>query len=314
MVDIGTLVKIDTQIAAGGVPRLPFGRGLLITADDLLPASGNGKVRLFETLKEAVDLFAADSDALAAARVWFGADPAPQDLYIGRWAHVVVNTKLRGGEPAAASTLAATNSTFMIGDTVTITTDLSTAMTYAAIAAAIETQIQAAAGIYGGADFDYEDGIFVLTLGGADALPAEFFSNTSVGTDTDIAALLGMDEDSNPSYLPGSVAESAEGAIAAMTGIALGGKPVGLMLAADAPLTDPTTSEDTRAELAAYAQANDLVFALLDVADQALISNDTTSESALAYSRIAGPRARGLLQGRRVPRHRGDREPVRAEP
>ena len=54
--DVSTFVDIRTQLAAGGVPRLPFGRGLLITIDSALAAGGSGKAQLFTNIGEANDV------------------------------------------------------------------------------------------------------------------------------------------------------------------------------------------------------------------------------------------------------------------
>ena len=80
-----TIVRITATIAAGGVPRLPFGRGLLITQDEAIAAGGSGKAVLVSSFNEANDLLSA-GDALDAARTWFSADPIPQGVWLGRWA------------------------------------------------------------------------------------------------------------------------------------------------------------------------------------------------------------------------------------
>ena len=71
--DISTVVDISTRIAAGGVPRLDFGQGLLITADDTLPAGGTGKAQRFSGIAEVNAAFdAGDLLDAASSLVWRG--------------------------------------------------------------------------------------------------------------------------------------------------------------------------------------------------------------------------------------------------
>ena len=48
--DVSTFVDIRTQIAAGGVPSVDFGRGLLVTIDPAIAAGGSGKAQLFNNM------------------------------------------------------------------------------------------------------------------------------------------------------------------------------------------------------------------------------------------------------------------------
>lgn len=297
MVNINKITRISTRIDTGAVTRLVFGRGLLITTDELIPASGTGKARLFENYDAAVDYFAADSDALAGLKVWFQADPQPQGIYCGRWADVDVPTRLRGATPeTAAAIVGNAASTFTIG-TETVAVDLSSVTTFAGIASAIETAIVALTGIYAAATFDYlAEGVFQLELAGADALPDPFFGNTAAATDVDIAALLGMAEADSPLYLPGSTAESLADALVAMRSTQTVGERVGIMLADDVPATDPSVPlgttpasfEATWEVASAYAETKYAVFALLETDRAALITGDTTSNIALALVRSRG--------------------------
>ena len=66
-----------------------------------------------------------------------------------------------------------------------------------------------------------------------------------------------------------------------MIALATGSAPVALLLADDAPLVLGTV--DTRNAVAAYAQAGDFVFGLLDTSDQALVTGDTSSHAAQAF-------------------------------
>ena len=82
---VSTVVDIDTAIRSGGVLRTQFGTGLLITLDDALPAGGSNKAQVYADIAS-VNAALSAGTALDAATVWFGADPPPKSLYIGRWA------------------------------------------------------------------------------------------------------------------------------------------------------------------------------------------------------------------------------------
>ena len=137
---ISTYVDIDTQISAGGVLRTEFGTGLLVTIDDTISAGGSGKARLFSDAEGVTDVFGS-GQTLSDALIWFG-QPSAKSLYIGRWANVDVATVLRGGTPGAVSALAVSNGTFSI-DGADVTLDLSSAMTYAALALVVQGSLSA---------------------------------------------------------------------------------------------------------------------------------------------------------------------------
>ena len=291
MADIKTFVDVDTRIAAGGIPRRVFGRGLALTLDSALSAGGSGKVRLFETLESAVAFFDAGSDALAAAQVWFAADPPPQGLYAGRWASTDVDTTLRAGTvptvAATAAPLSTSNGSFVLNGT-DVTVDLSSASTYADIAMAIQTAIVALGGIFAGATFVYDTDRFVLELAGSDPIANGAFSDTDSTTDTDIATALGMAASSNPAYAQGSLTETVNEALEAIVALTTSGAPVALMRADDVPLTYPGTATPTQPDIAAFAQAGPYLYGLLDTTDQALTTGDATSQAALAFTGTQG--------------------------
>ena len=208
----------------------------------------------------------------------FSADPQPQGLWVGRWAATNVLTTLTGSAPAAVGDLDATDSTFVL-DGNTVTTDLSSAATYTAIAAAIQARIQAiSGGNYARDTFTHDGSRFVYrksTVG--DTITGGRFTDTASASDTDIADDLGMGPESTPNYVQGSARELVRAGLIEMLGLTTGpGQPIAVMLASDAPLTDPVNSDDTRAELAAYCQANSLIFAMLDTSSATLNTNNNT--------------------------------------
>ena len=136
---VSTAVDISTSIRAGGVLRTQFGTGLLVTLDDALPAGGSNKAQVFADI-ESVNRVLSAGDALDAATVWFGADPPPKSLYIGRWATVDVATTLQGGTPGSVADIAVANAALRINGA-DLTVNLSAPTTYAAIATALQAAI-----------------------------------------------------------------------------------------------------------------------------------------------------------------------------
>ena len=292
MVDISTIIDITAEIETGGAPTRPFGRGLLITENDRVSAGGAGKIQPHNTLATVTAAFAADSDTVEDATVWFAATPPPQSLYIGRWARTDVATRLTGGTPEALTALAAANSAFDLNGN-DVTADLSSASTYALVATAVQTVVQAVGGIFAGATFAYSNNVFVLTLAGGDEIETGALGTPTTGTD--ISAELGMASDSaGRLYTEGRDAESVQNAIADMVALVRDAPPVAVMLGSDAGLTDPQAANaDTRLRVAAYIQGTDMVFGFNDISDQAVAANDTTSVGAEIYAASSG-RSAGL--------------------
>ena len=135
-----------------------------------------------------------------------------------------------------------------------------------------------------GARFTYINGRFFLSV----VQPVDiggFLGAPSTGTD--ISDLLGMGVNSFPNYKQGSSQESITEAADAMIALAPeGGPPVALMLDDDVLESTVTVGGlDVQTAMAAYAQAGDFVYGLLDVSDQALVTGDTTSHASLVFQR-----------------------------
>ena len=284
--DVSTFVDIRTQISTGGVPSVDFGRGLLVTIDPAIAAGGAGKAQLFNNLSEANAVLGADP-ALDAATVWFSANPGPQALWVGRWATTDVSTTLRAGAaPTVAANVApldAANAAFSLNGN-DVTANISAANTYAAIATAFQTAIVALAGVFTGSTFTFDavDNRFLLTMASAAAINPPYFGTPTAGTD--VSAALGFAQADSPTYLLGHDTETLTDALGELQALASGA--VAVMLADDVPLT--VGAVDSRTAAAAWAQGGDYVFGLLETAAQALVTNDLTSHSALAFSRNQG--------------------------
>ena len=139
-IPISEFFKVTTKIETGGVVVQDFGRGLLLTTNDSISAGGSGKYQYFTDYDAVIDVFPSDSEPAKAAAKWFGFDPYPQGLYIGRWADTNINTILEGKNADALADLTESTASFRLMG-VNHIVDLSGETTYAAIASAITTAI-----------------------------------------------------------------------------------------------------------------------------------------------------------------------------
>ena len=282
---LSTLVDINTSIATGGAIRNTFGRGLLVTVNPGLSAGGSDKVQLFNSLAAVTTLLGA-GDATDAAAVWFGADPQPQGLYIGRWAPTItVNSSLAGGTPAVATDFTSATYSFAINGVDVTAIDLSTPTTYAAFATAIQLRL-VAAGLTGATMvYDAIATAFVLTLGSSNPINPPYLTDAATGTD--IAGLLAMGQTDNPTYIQGQAPESFVEAVGEMLTYTAS-SPVALFRDRGTPDSAGTPAIDTDTAMNAFAQAGDFIAFPVDESAQALVSGDTTSASALAFSASQG--------------------------
>ena len=292
---ISTTVQISASISAGGVMRTDFGLGLLIGLSDALSASGTGKMAFYTDIESVVDA-GHDGETLAAARVWFSADPPPQGLYIGRWAPTDVNTRLIGSAPTVAANAAPLNSatgSIRINGVNVTGINLSSATTHTAIATILQTSIRAASGLtgFGSATVTYDttgnngQGAYVLDVGGITAIMGGSVLN-AVNTDdppvqqgADISVALGW---RNPTtYLEGTAAETLTEAIGDMIPLATSGAPVLIMLDGSAPAA--VGGVDSREALAGFVNAGQYFAFIRDNDSDTLETNEQDSFSSYVF-------------------------------
>ena len=292
MPGINDVVRVTSIIRGGGVATDAFGGGLIITTDDTLPAGGASKIARYDSLDAVLDTFADGSDPADAASAWFSIEPAPGPLRIGRWATAEVPTALIGGQASASpdsGNLDASNASFSI-DGIDVSVDISSSDTYTAIAAVIQTAVQALASApasdprFSSATFVFVSGGFVLTLVGSPTavIPAGFAAHTA-GTGTDISTDLGMAV-GTAVYKQGSEAETIREAISAMeqanTGFYF------LLLDMGVPAT--VGSVNTVEALTAAAQTGRYQYAMLGTGDAPLVANESASLLAVVSADGSG--------------------------
>lgn len=251
MPNVETFFPVTTSIESQGTPPGDFGLGLLLTTAADFSAGGASKATRFDRLASLQEV-TEDVNVLASAVVWFGSNPPPRGLLVGRWATADVSTTLRGGAApiaATASPLTLDTGSFSYNGTDFSPIALSSAATLADVATVIQTAIAAS---ITGATFVYDTDRFLLTL--PDAQPrAAYFGPHSAGTGDDISEALGMAQSQNPRHVIGHDMESAAAAVAEMRNVAVN-VPFTLMRDEGTPDTLATIETDTA--LRAYTQAN----------------------------------------------------------
>ena len=282
MPEISEFFRVTTQLSTGGLARRRFGVGLLLTTDSRIAAGGSAKAQLFRDA-DAVREVISSGEALRAAQVWFAQSPGPQPLYIGRWATTNIATRLQGGTPAALSDLRVASAGFAInGQDVTADLSASSIMSYAAIAGALQTALQALGGIFAGATVTYDSATnFTIMLAGAQ--PITGGAVTAPGTGVDISAGLGLAAGTTGLvYQQGHDMETAVQAVDEISGIAANA-PTYVMRDGSTP--DTLNSVDTDLSLAAWADTVDAMVGIRDATAGALVTGETTSKLAMLFSR-----------------------------
>ena len=302
MPGINDVVRVSATIRGGGVAVDAFGGGLIITTDATLPAGGNGKIAKFSSLAAVREVFGDTTSPALAAAAWFGVDPSPGRLWIGRWAHVDVATRLIGGTVsvgADAAPLNANNASFTVNGQTVSGLDLSGTDhdTYAEIATDIQTAIVALGGIFEGATFAFADNRFTLTLSGGNVITPEFGTATDENgmiVGTDISAALAMTTAAGAVYRQGHDAETLQGALAEfeeqLPGFYF------LMLDSGVPAMFGAGASTARS-LAAAAAGGRYQYAMLGSGDSVLTVNESDSELAVV-SALGSGRAFGNWQRR----------------
>lgn len=285
---IEEVIDISTTVQAGGTIRSEFGTGLLMVTDDAIPAGGSRKITRFAQQSAVAALFGNGRVASDSA-VWFGADPKPRALYIGRWAQAAVNTRLVSGPVTATQPTikAITDGSYRLkstDDTGITFAGVGDGDSFTEIAAHFQDQLRTITGLSTATvEWGASTSRFTIDFGTTDDVGAFETAESSVGTDLTVAFSLAASAGAD--YWPGRATEDLSAAVTDCVGLATAGAPVALMLGSDIPTTytnsDGATVTSTT-EMRNYAQAGDFMFALLDTSTGALTTGESTSALASA--------------------------------
>ena len=266
------------RVTVSTTPGVSFTAGrtrtLFLTTDaDVLAPSGADKARVYSRFSQVAEDFDSGDAPYDAAEVYFGQSPYPRALIVGRWVNADQNKLIRGGTPATLTALQAiTAGTLEYPDGVNLSAiNLSGAGSFSAIAALIQTQLQAAAGASGNEVVTYEStpGRFLVDIGspsgGGDAI-----ENGNTGT---LADMLGLSATGGGTFVDGLTAEDVGDALDAITGL----QSQYLFIATESALNGNAVMRD----IGTWAAANQKLFSAESNESAALVTNEAASELAL---------------------------------
>ena len=144
MPELSDIIDVQVQLASPGVPRRDFGKTLMLTSDaNVLSPGGSGKVRAF-TRQSEVAALDFDSGVETASARYFGQDPYPNTLLIGRWVPELVNHQIFGGSPDAIGVIEpVSDGAFVFADNLFAGGDFSSDGSYADVATGVQALILA---------------------------------------------------------------------------------------------------------------------------------------------------------------------------
>ena len=102
------LISININLSPTAIPTANFDTLLIIGDSNVIPVVQ--RIRSYDTLGEVATDFGTTVPEYYAAQLFFGQNPQPAQVYIGRWAHNATHGSLLGG-PLSASAQAISNFT-----------------------------------------------------------------------------------------------------------------------------------------------------------------------------------------------------------
>lgn len=310
---IDEIINIDTSVQAGGTISAVFGTGLMMTTSEKLAGSGANKCLRFGSQNEVISYFGGTDGVTADAAAWFGADPAPQALYIGRWVQttaantIITSPALEGDAAVVISDLrSVTNGNFTLnGAQLTSDISFSSVSDLAGVASLLQTAIRTVSA-FSTATVAYSATTKKISInfgstthvdiGAPDASKTEFMSRLFL-----VVPAAGSDAPA-PTIFQGQAAQSITDAVNQCVALTLDGPPTGLMLASDVP--SAAGSVDTRQAMRNFAQTGDYMYAMLDTSTAGKESGSTdalSSANTANQSNVIPVYSRGTDPGENTP-------------
>lgn len=278
---ITDIVRVSAQIAPRGALRREFGISLFLTTDTTLD-TGAARVEVFNDFRAIASRFDETTEPYKAGVKYFAQEPFPKNLVVGRWFETAASGRVYGGRVAALSVLQAiTAGSITINGENISALDFSADLSYAAVAATLQTALQAGtdAGITDATvTYDPINRRFVI-----DSVTAGAAIEMTVATGVSADAL-GLSAAAGASAFNGADAESITDALQAI--FALNNSFYHIIL--DATITD---AEDIQ-EVIDWILPQVFMLSLGSTEAQTIVTGDTTSLfagiAALEPSRVFG--------------------------
>lgn len=213
---VSRIVDVTVNLAPSLAQFPNFNTCLLLTTEDVIDVVT--RMESFSDIDEVAEVFGTDSVAYNASVLWFGQNPQPSNLLIGRWAEGGSSGQLFGAPlPTSGQDLdtwtAITDGSFHVtvdGNVETLTAlDFSGATNLNGVASVINLAMTGAVMTY-----DSVNSRFVITSNTTGASSTVSFA-TAVGSGTDISELLEMRSTDSGAYVANGIV--AETALAAVT-------------------------------------------------------------------------------------------------
>ena len=198
--EISDIVKVSATITPQGVLRREFGIPLFLTNDTTLP-TGAGRVSVNASMPDVESVFDESTEPYKAANVYFQQSPYPKNLIIARWINEDAPAIIVGGSVSQLSDFQAINDgSISINDEDFTGIDFSAVTAYADVATTLQTALRA------GADASLDQveitynavkARFEISTGSVVGATALLTHGTSAATGTEIASLLGIDNETS---------------------------------------------------------------------------------------------------------------------
>lgn len=211
---VSRFVKVGVALTPVAAPAPTLNTGLVLGTSNVIDTVT--RIMEFASLDEVALYFGSTTEEYLAATSWFGQDPKPDTLNIGRWANVPTSGELVCGRLSAANQLVSawtgiTTGGFSVSFDGAAVTHY-TGMNFSACANlnAVAAVINTALGVSGGCFYDANNLRFVITSDTTGANSSVSFL-TAATAGVDISAMLaGLAANAPAAYLvPGLGAQSA---------------------------------------------------------------------------------------------------------
>lgn len=284
---INRLIAVSVTLAAAAAQGINFNSLLMLGSSNVI--NMQEKVRSYNSLAQVAADFGTNAPEYFAAQAYFGQNPQPSQLYIGRWAYtatagLILGTPLTPQQQLLSHWTAINNGAFKIGVDGggvqgVANLDFTGAGNLNAVAAIIQAGIRALAGSYANVTCVWNAQTFQFQIASGTTGPASAVAALqapAAGTDISGAGFLGMVAADNPTIVPGFAAESALAAVVRMDLLPLSW--YGLTFAN----VDNLQAADYL-QVAAYIEAdsNPHLFGITSQEAAAIVGPDTTSIGAL---------------------------------
>ena len=213
---VSDVVNVTTTISPVATPTRNFGAALHIGVLDVIDTTE--RIRSYSSITDVGSDFGATDPEYMAALLHFSQSPQPSLLYIGRWAQTATKGRVNGGvltasEQLLANWTAITNGSFTISIDGTVKNvsglNFAAALNLPGVAAIIDTALSG-----GSVEWDGNSGRFIVRSDTTGTSSTVGYAGT-LGSGTDISALLKLTSGLASAPVAGIAAESLTSAIQA---------------------------------------------------------------------------------------------------